>query len=108
MECKNSALCIFDKQPIQTDIEHSYVEPYYPISGANSRGSDPLEFHIEGNTEDYIDCHDIYTYVKYKIVIAAGTDIVSGIDKVDVTNLPRAIIFGSSVLQKPGVRKSIY
>ena len=93
MECKNSALCIFDKQPIQTDIERSYVEPYYPISGANSSGSGPIEFHIEGNTEDYIDCNDIYIYVKYKITKSDGTDIVKGTDKVGVTNLPLASLF---------------
>ena len=92
MECKNSALCIFDKQPIQTDIERSYVEPYYPISGPSSSGG-PLEFHIEGNTEDYIDCNDIYIYLKYQILKAAGGSLVAATDKVAVTNLPLASLF---------------
>ena len=88
MECKNSALCIFDKLPVQTDIERSYVEPYYPISGLTG----PIEFHIEGNTEDYIDCDDIFLYVQYTIIKGTGGKLAAT-DKVAVTNLPLASLF---------------
>ena len=92
MECKNSALCIVDKLAIQSDIEHSYVEPYYPISGDAASGG-PIEFHIEGNTEDCIDCNDLYIYLKYKILKADDKDIVSVTDKIGVSNLPLASLF---------------
>ena len=89
MECKNSALCIFDGVPVQTDIMRSYVEPYYPISGLNG----PIEFAIEGNTEDYIDSNDIYLYAQYRILKADGTKPTAGTDKVATINLPLASLF---------------
>ena len=89
LECKNSALCIFDKQPVQTDIVRSYVEPYYPISGLTG----PIEFCIEGNTEDYIDCNDIFLYVQYTITKTDGTKLDATKDKVATINLPIASLF---------------
>ena len=89
LECKNSALCIFDKQPVQTDIVRSYVEPYYPISGLTG----PIEFCIEGNTEDYIDCNDIFLFVQYTITKSDGTKIDAAKDKVATINLPLASLF---------------
>ena len=90
MECKNSALCVFDKPPTQTDIIKNYVTDYFPITSISSGG--PIEFHIPGNTEDYVDVNDIYLYVKFKVVKGDGSAIAAA-DKVGVNNLPLATLF---------------
>ena len=90
MECRNSDLCIFDKPHTQTDILRSYVSDYYPITSITSNG--PIEFHVPGNTEDYIDVNDIYLHLKFKITQADGTVIVTA-DKVGLTNLAISTLF---------------
>ena len=90
MECRNSSLCIFDKQHTQTDVIKSYVSDYYPITSLISSG--PIEFHIPGNTEDYIDVNDIFLHVKFKVTQADGTDIEAA-DKVGLNNLAIASLF---------------
>ena len=90
MECKNTALCIFDKQPTQTDIIKSYVSDYFPITSISAGG--PIEFHIPGNTEDYVDVNDIFLYLKIKIVKATGAAIDAA-DKVGLVNLPICSLF---------------
>ena len=91
MECKNSALCIFDKLHTQTDIIKSSVTDYFPITSISSNG--PIEFHIPGNTEDYVDVNDMYLHMKLKVLKADGTDIVDADDKVGLINLPIASLF---------------
>ena len=90
MECKNSALCIFDRQATQTDIIKSYVSDYFPITSITAGG--PIEFHIPGNTEDYIDLNDIYLHLKVKIVKASGAAIDAA-DKTGLINLPISSLF---------------
>ena len=90
MECKNTALCVFDKQATQTDILKSYVSDYFPITSISSGG--PIEFHVPGNTEDYVDVNDTYLYVKFKIVKASGDDLTNT-DKVGLNNLAICSLF---------------
>ena len=90
MECKSTALCIFDKQATQTDIIKSYVSDYFPITSISTGG--PIEFHIPGNTEDYVDVNDIYLYVKFKVLKSNGT-VIDDADKVGVVNLPICSLF---------------
>ena len=90
MECKNSALCIFDKLHTQTDIIKSSVTDYFPITSLSSNG--PIEFHIPGNTEDYVDVNDIHLNLKLKVLKATGKNIEAA-DKVGLINLPIASLF---------------
>lgn len=90
METKNSSLCIFDKQPTQTDIIRSAVTDYFPVTSISSGG--PIEFHVPGNTEDYIDVNDIYLHLKLKVTKADGTAIAAA-DKVGLNNLAIASLF---------------
>ena len=90
MECKQSALCIFDQPSVQTDIQRYYVVDYYPVSSV-AFGA-PIEFHIPGNTEDYIDLNDISLYLKLKVTKPDGTDIKAA-DEVALTNLPISSLF---------------
>ena len=89
--CLNSGLCIFDEQPIQTDVLSSKLVDYHPIS--NIEGSDiPIQFEITGNPEEYIDCQDINIELKCKITKADGKPIEPA-DKLGLTNLSIASLF---------------
>lgn len=90
MECVHSALCIFDKPSVQTDIQRNNVVDYYPISSIS--GSGPIEFHVPGNSEEYIDLNDTKLYVKFKVTRADGKNIEAA-DKVGLNNLPIASLF---------------
>ena len=91
MECKNSALCIFDKQATQTDIIRNSVIDYFPVTSISAGG--PIEFHIPGSTEDYIDPNDLYIYLKVKVLKADGSAIDAAADKVGLNNLAIASLF---------------
>ena len=91
MECKNSALCIFDKPPTQTDVIKSYVSDYFPVTSITAGG--PIEFHIPGNTEDYVDVNDIYLHVKFKVVKSDGSAITAAASKVGLNNLAICSLF---------------
>ena len=95
MECKNSSLCLFDTVPIQTDIIKTTVVDYFPVSSINSGG--PIEFHIPGNSEEYIDCNDINLHIKFKVIKGDGNNI-DGADKVGLNNLPIATLFQDVIL----------
>ena len=90
MECRNSSLCVFDKQHTQTDVIKSYVSDYYPITSISSNG--PIEFHVPGNTEDYTYVNDVYLHIKLKVTKANGKAIEST-DKVGLNNLAIATLF---------------
>ena len=90
MEHHSSSLCIFDKPSTQTDILKSNVIDYYPLSSIGDGG--PLEFHIPGNGDDYIDLKDVALCIKFKVLKADGTAIVAA-DKVGLNNLAIASLF---------------
>ena len=90
MDCKQSSLCIFDTPGVQTDIQKNYVVDYYPVSSVTA-GS-PIEFHIPGNSEDYIDVNDISLYVRLKVT-KSDCSKVADTDKVALTNLPISSLF---------------
>ena len=90
MQHHSSALCVFDKPGTQTDILKSRIIDYYPLSTIGDGG--PIEFHIPGNGDDYIDLNDISLYVKFKVLKADGTDIAAA-DKVGLSNLAIASLF---------------
>ena len=95
MDCKNSALCIFDEPDLQTDVIKNGITDYYPITSISSGG--PIEFHIPGNSEEYIDTNDINLHIKFKVTKADGTDIAGG-DKVGLNNLAIASLFKDVIL----------
>lgn len=91
MNCKSSSLCVFDKPGVLTDIQRGYTVDYYPVSSVTSSG--PIEFHIPGNAEDYIDVNDIKLYVKLKVTHTDGSDIKQVDDIVALNNLAIATLF---------------
>ena len=90
MEYRSPALCVFNKPGTQTDILKSSVIDYYPLSSIGDGG--PIEFHIPGNGDDYIDLNDITLYVRFKVLKGDGKAI-EATDKVGVNNLPIASLF---------------
>ena len=97
MECKNSALCIFDKPGVLTDTQRSYFVDYYPVNTLSSDG--PIEFVIPGSSEDYIDLGSTTLYVTFKIVHDDGTAITQKDDIVGLNNLPIATLFADASLK---------
>ena len=90
MEVKNSALCIFDQPAVQTDIVKNIISDYYPLTSASSGG--PIEFHVPGSSEEYIDVNDVNIYIHAKVTKADGSKIEAA-DKVGLNNLPIATLF---------------
>ena len=95
MEYRSPSLCIFDKPGSQTDVLKSNMVDYYPVSSIASGG--PIEFHIPGNADDYIDCNDVMLYVKFKVLKADGKPITAA-DKVGLNNLGVATLFQDATL----------
>ena len=89
MECKNSSLCLFDQQAVQTDITSFRIEDIHPRTAENSG---PTEFLIHGSSDEYIDCSYAMVDLKFKILKANGKDI-EATDKVGLNNLPISTIF---------------
>lgn len=97
MQCKNSALCIFDKPGILTDIQRRYTVDYHPINALTSDG--PIEFVIPGSSEDYIDVGNTQLYVSFKVVHEDGTKIDQKDDVVGFNNLAIASLFSDASLK---------
>ena len=90
MEVKNSALCIFDQPAVQTDMLKYNVCDYYPLTSVTTGG--PIEFHVSGSADEYIDVNDINVYIRANVTKADGTAIAAA-DKVGLNNLPIATLF---------------
>ena len=91
MECANSALCIFDKEPVQTDVKNWFDVKYYPLSGLGE--GNLIEFHVPGSVEEYIDCDHIFVEVTTKITKSDGSKIDSSAAKVGFINLVIGSLF---------------
>ena len=88
--CHNTALCIFDKQVTQTDIQKNTEVPYHPINSIN--GNVPIEFLVPGVADDYIDLNDINLKLQVKITKADGSNIAAA-NKAALVNLGIASLF---------------
>ena len=97
MECKNSSLCIFDKPGVLTDIQFSNVVDYYPQNTLTPNG--PLEFIINGSSEEYLDLNNTSLYVAFKILHEDGTDIDQTKDVVGLNNLAISTLFSDAFLK---------
>lgn len=82
--CNKSELALFEERPVQTDIEGYTMSKVYPLNPV-SASSGPIEFHIEGNGDSYIDMDNLFLYVKFKVTKEDGTALAAT-DKVFPTN----------------------
>ncbi|XP_033746865.1 uncharacterized protein F54H12.2-like [Pecten maximus] len=78
-------LMLFSLPPTQTGVEKMYYVDCRPVSQVTGNG--PIEFHISGQTRDYISLSKSALYVKARIVKQDGTDLASA-EKTALINLP--------------------
>ena len=97
MECKNSALCLFDEQSVQTDITGTSVVEYYPQTSLSAGG--PIEFFIPGAVDEYLDLSDSSILVHASIVKTDGKPIDNTKDKVCFVNQAISSLFQDVYLQ---------
>ena len=64
-ECVKSELDLFSVPPTQTSIEQTFYKEYYPVSLINDNA--PLEFHVVGVEDDYIDLQQTFLYLRASI-----------------------------------------
>ena len=97
MNCKNSALCIFDTPGILSDIQRSYMVDYYPINTLTADA--PIEFIIPGSSEDYIDVSNTRLYIRFKILHEDGSKVKQADDVVGINNLAISTLFQDAALK---------
>lgn len=97
MQSRNSALLIFDKKSIQTDIQEYFDETVTASTDPKNNPTSPIEFHIKGNSTTYIDLAQTYLYLKVKVLHGDNSKIEDA-DKVALTNLPIASLFSDVYL----------
>ena len=90
MDCKTESLCLFDEKQVQLDITGNVVTDYHPLTSLTAGG--PIEFHIPGTVDEYIDLNDIQLLVRVRIVRSDGTNL-DATDKVAFVNQPIASLF---------------
>jgi hypothetical protein len=83
-ECSKAELDLFTTPPLNTSMEKGAFVAYHPISSLTDNG--PIEFHIPGPAEEYIDLGRTRLYVKAKITEPNGDELKDG-EKVAPTNL---------------------
>ena len=82
--CSKAELDLFTTPPINISMERGYYAIHHPISTLSSSG--PLEFHVEGSPEDYIDLGRTKLHIKVKVTEESGANIAEGA-KVSTVNL---------------------
>lgn len=87
-ECIKSELDLFSIPPTQTSIEQTRYKEYYPISLTSSNA--PLEFHIVGSDEEYLDLQQSYLQISASIQNADGSAITETTEAADV---PKSVVF---------------
>ncbi|GFV39432.1 uncharacterized protein F54H12.2 [Trichonephila clavipes] len=83
-ECVKSELELFNLPGTQTVIQYGQWKQFHPLS--NVFDNAPVEFHISGNAEDYIDLSQTQLYVKAKILKVGNTPITKD-DTIGPVNL---------------------
>jgi len=84
-------LCLFDEQDVQTDISGTTIVDYHPLTSLSSGG--PIEFHVPGSSDEYIDLNDTQLKLRVKITKKDGKPIDNSSDKVCLVNLPIGSLF---------------
>ncbi|GFW84931.1 uncharacterized protein F54H12.2 [Trichonephila clavipes] len=83
-ECVKSELELFNLPGTQTVIQDGQWKQFHPLS--NVFDNAPVEFHISGSAEDYIDLSQTQLYVKAKLVKVDNTPITKD-DTIGPVNL---------------------
>ncbi|GBM41470.1 hypothetical protein AVEN_130936-1 [Araneus ventricosus] len=76
-ECVKSELELFHLLPTQTAMENGKWIEFHPLSNVFDGG--PVEFHISGSGDEYLDLSQTQLYVQAKILKADGSPILKEI-----------------------------
>ncbi|GBM16061.1 hypothetical protein AVEN_163107-1 [Araneus ventricosus] len=79
-ECLKSEQELFHLPAIQTAIENGHLFEFHPLS--NVFDGRPVEFHISGSGEEYLDLSQTQLYLKAKILKGDGSPILKEIKTV--------------------------
>ena len=90
MTCKSSALCLFDEQDVQMDIVGNVVTEFHPSNTISPNA--PIEFHIRGTTDDYLDLGDLRLLLQLEIIKTDGKKWDAD-DSVNFINQPISSVF---------------
>ena len=82
--CTKSELDIFASPPFQTAIEDGEWIEYHPVTHITANS--PIQFHIAGNSDYYLDLAQSYLHVTVKLKKTDGSAIVDA-EKVGPVNL---------------------
>ena len=72
-QCTTSQLDLFAVLPTQTSILSGTWDEYHPIS--NLLDGSPIEFHVAGTPEEYVDLSQTKLHIKAKITNGDGTNL---------------------------------
>src|SRR5713101_3595431 len=61
-----SEVNLFDPRPIQTVLEKAYYLDIHPLTNV-ATNTGPIEFHIAGSADEYIDLNDTALFIRCKI-----------------------------------------
>ncbi|GFY41809.1 uncharacterized protein F54H12.2 [Trichonephila inaurata madagascariensis] len=75
-ECVKSEIELFHLPATQTAVERGQWVEFHPLSNVFDGG--PVEFHISGSGEEYLDLSQTQLYLKAKIVKSDGSPIEKG------------------------------
>ena len=95
MECVSNGFEYFQPQPIQTSILRTFKREYTPIS-ALQHGS-PIEFHVPGTAQLYLDLANSFIELKAKIVDAENKDTTADTKAVPCNNVLHSLFAGIEV-----------
>ena len=94
--CGKSEMMLFVTPPTQNEISKSKYVETYPVSSLTNNG--PLEFHIPGNGEQYIDLARLQLHILCKITKFDGGDIDAGAKVAPVNLMLHSLFSQVSVL----------
>ena len=94
--CGKSEVDLFVKRPVQTVMERGGYLDVHPLNTV-STDSGPIEFHIAGSPDEYVDLNDTGLYLRVKIM--EGTDALEDGDKIyPVNNFMHSIFSNVSLI----------
>ena len=73
-ECITNSMDLFSIPPVQKSVENGKYVDYHPINTLTDGG--PIEFEIPATREEYLDLCNSMLYIKAKIMLTDGSDLI--------------------------------
>lgn len=75
-ECTKSELMVFEPRPLQTVMERGQWVNIHPLNNV-SQGNTPIEFKINGSSDEYLDLNDTMLHLTCKLVKNNGQNFTA-------------------------------